>query len=120
MRRDGRNSYLDKETNFKILEKALRAFASSSGGAACPGGRGVGVRGQPWGSGGDPKVIPRRFKQKKNFVTDGQTDVIKFLFLLSTFVLFFFLFTVLFWSTKIVLSIQVCKSIELTQKKPKI
>ena len=31
--------------------------------------RGVGVRGQPRGSGGDPKVIPRRFKRKKNFVT---------------------------------------------------
>ena len=40
-----------------LLERALRALASSSGGAACPGGRGVGVRGQPRGSGGDPKVI---------------------------------------------------------------
>ena len=59
----------------KLLEKALRAFASSSGGAACPGGRGgVGVRGQPRGSGGDPKVIPRRFKRKKIFVTYGRTD----------------------------------------------
>ena len=28
------------------------------------------MRGQPRGSGGDPKVIPRRFKRKKNFVTD--------------------------------------------------
>ena len=54
----------------KELERALRALASSSGGAACPGGRGVGVRGQPRGSGGDPKVIPRRFKRKKIFVTD--------------------------------------------------
>ena len=35
---------------FSLLEKALRAFASSSGGAACPGGRGAGVRGQPQGS----------------------------------------------------------------------
>ena len=42
---------------FIILERALRALASSSGGAACPGGRGVGVRGQSWGSRGDPKVI---------------------------------------------------------------
>ena len=60
--------------NDESLEKALRAFASSSGGAACPGGRGVGVRGQPWGSGGDPKVIPRRFKRKKIFVTYVRTD----------------------------------------------
>ena len=28
------------------------------------------MRGQPRGSGGDPKVIPRRFKRKKIFVTD--------------------------------------------------
>ena len=51
-----------------------------------PQGSGVGVRGQPRGSGGDPKVIPRRFKRKKIFVTygrteqqqqqDGQTDVL--------------------------------------------
>ena len=60
---------------YKTLEKALRAFASSSGGAACPGGRGVGVRGQPRGLGGDPKVIPRRFKRKKIFVTYVRTDV---------------------------------------------
>ena len=40
----------------KLLERALRALASSSGGAACPGGRGVGVRGQPRGSGGDSKL----------------------------------------------------------------
>ena len=33
-------------------------------------GRGVGVRGQPRGSGDDPKLIPRRFKRKKIFVTD--------------------------------------------------
>ena len=37
------------------------------------------MRGQPWGSGGDPKVIPRRFKQKNFFVTYvrtyGRTDV---------------------------------------------
>ena len=40
-----------------------------------PGVGGVGVRGQPWGSRGDPKVIPRRFKRKKIFVTDeGWTD----------------------------------------------
>ena len=52
------------------LEKALRAFASSSGGAACPGGWG---EGSTLGVGGDPKVILRRFKQKKIFVTDGRT-----------------------------------------------
>ena len=50
--------------NFIIpLEKALRAFASSSGGAACPGG-------YPGSTPGvDPRsqgVIPRRFKRKKN------------------------------------------------------
>ena len=38
---------------YYILERALRALASSSGGAACPGG----TRGQPQRSGGDPKVI---------------------------------------------------------------
>ena len=32
--------------NFLLLERALRALASSSGGAACPGG----TRGQPRGS----------------------------------------------------------------------
>ena len=60
------------------LERALRALASSSGGAACPG--------VPGGStpGVDPRsqgAIPRRFKRKKIFVTyvrthelmDGQT-----------------------------------------------
>ena len=47
------------ELKFIQLEKALRVFASSSGGACVPGGRGVEVRGQPLGSGGDPKVIPR-------------------------------------------------------------
>ena len=32
-----------------LLERALRALASSSGGAACPGGQGVGVKGStPW------------------------------------------------------------------------
>ena len=36
--------------------------------------RGVGVRGQPQGSGGNPKVIQRRFKRKKIFVTYVQTD----------------------------------------------
>ena len=58
---------------YSLLERALRALASSSGGAVCPG---VGVRGQPRGSRGDPKVIPRRFKRKKIFVRkDGRTDV---------------------------------------------
>ena len=33
-------------------------------------GGSVGVRGQPRGSGDDPKLIPRRFKRKKIFVTD--------------------------------------------------
>ena len=47
---------------FQQLERALRALASSSGGAACPGG----TRGQPRGQG----VIPRRCKQKKFFVTN--------------------------------------------------
>ena len=47
--------------------------ASSSGRAACPGGQGVGVRGQPRGSGDDPKVIPRRFKRKNFFVTYART-----------------------------------------------
>ena len=32
------------------------------------------AKGQPQGSGGDPKVIARRFKRKKNFVTYGRTD----------------------------------------------
>ena len=36
------------------LEKALRAFASSSGGAACPG---VNPRGRPQELGGDSKAI---------------------------------------------------------------
>ena len=51
---------LRRKLHFQVyekLERALRALASSSGGAACPGGRGVGVSGQPRGSGGDPKVI---------------------------------------------------------------
>ena len=43
---------MDQRYFYKSLEKALRAFASSSGGAVCPGGQGVGVRGQPRGSGG--------------------------------------------------------------------
>ena len=55
------------------LERALRALASSSGGAACPGG----TRGQPRGStpGVDPGsqgVIPRRVKRKKIFVTHAR------------------------------------------------
>ena len=37
---------LCKELPYLELEKALRAFASSSGGAACPGA----TRGQPQGS----------------------------------------------------------------------
>ena len=55
--------------------KGPSGLCYSSGGAACPGGRGVGVRSQPRGSGGDPKV-------KKNFCdvwtygrTYGRTDV---------------------------------------------
>ena len=56
---------LEQSTNHLIytsllylwLERALRALASSSGGAAWHGCRGVGVRGQPQGSGDDPKVI---------------------------------------------------------------
>ena len=62
---------------FIELEKALRAFASSSGGAACPGDRGVGVMGQPRRSGGDPKVIYVSEKKicdaRMNGHMDGQT-----------------------------------------------
>ena len=53
-----------------ILARALRALASSSGWAACPGA----TRGPTQGI--DPRsqgVIPRRFKQKKNFVTYART-----------------------------------------------
>ena len=38
-----RGYYLSKTQLINILERALRALASSSGGAACPGG----TRGQP-------------------------------------------------------------------------
>ena len=40
-----------------ILERALRALASSSGGAACPGGTLGQPGGQPQESGSDPKAI---------------------------------------------------------------
>ena len=57
------------------LERALRALASSSGGAACPGVPRVNPRSQG--------MIPSRFKQKKKIVTneqneltDGRTDVL--------------------------------------------
>ena len=58
------------------LERALWALASSSGGAACPGGRGVGVRSQPRGWVVDPKVISAKKicdarKDEQNM--DGQT-----------------------------------------------
>ena len=60
----------------KLLERDLRALASSSGGVACPGA----TRGVDPGSKG---VIQRRFKRKKKFCdgrthegrTDGRTDV---------------------------------------------
>ena len=52
-----------------ILERALRALASSSGGAACPGVPGVNPGGRPQESGGDSKAI----KVKKIFVTNGCT-----------------------------------------------
>ena len=55
-----------------ILERALRALASSSGGAACPGGYPGSTPGVNQKSRG---MIPRRYKRKKNFVTDGgRTD----------------------------------------------
>ena len=40
-----------------LLERALRALASSSGGAACPGGTRGQPRGRPQESGGDSKAI---------------------------------------------------------------
>ena len=50
---------------FEILERALRALASSSGGTACP----LATRGQPQESGGDSKAI----EAKKKFC-DGRTN----------------------------------------------
>ena len=44
---------------------ASQAYSRSSGGAACPGAI-------PKSQG----VISRRFKRNKNFVTNGQTDVL--------------------------------------------
>ena len=38
-----------------------------------PRGSGGWGEGSTLGVGGDPKVIPRRFKRKKNFVTDART-----------------------------------------------
>ena len=47
-----------EESGFYLkLEKALRALASSSGGAACPGVPGVNPGGRPQESGGDSKAI---------------------------------------------------------------
>ena len=43
--------------NMVILERALRALASSSGGAACPGGTRGQPRGSTPGSGSDSKAI---------------------------------------------------------------
>ena len=40
-----------------LLERALRALASSSGGAACPGGTQGQPQGRPQESGGDSKAI---------------------------------------------------------------
>ena len=45
------------KTLYKKLEKALRALASSSGGAACPAGRGLGWGVNPGGRGYDSKAI---------------------------------------------------------------
>ena len=59
---------------YMSLERALRALASSSGGAARPGVPGVNPGGHPGGHPGGQGVIPRRFKRKKFFVTDGRTD----------------------------------------------
>ena len=68
--------------NYELLEEALRAFASSSGGAACPGA----TRGQPQGSTPGVRGWFQGDLSEKKFLwrtdgrtdarTDGQTDVL--------------------------------------------
>ena len=79
------NKLQSEESQFStLLEMALRALASSSGAAVCPGGTQGQPRGYPGSTPGvDPRsqgMIPKRFKRKKIFVTetgnrtDGRTD----------------------------------------------
>ena len=56
--------------NFRILERALRALASSSGGAACPGG----TRGQPQGSTPGVRGWFQGDWSEKKKICDGRTD----------------------------------------------
>ena len=69
-----------------VLERALRALASSSGGAACPGGTwgqpqgvpGVNPRGYPGSTPGvdfrSQWVSSRDLSEKKIFLTDERTE----------------------------------------------
>ena len=72
----GQNLKLYLDSFILILEKALRAFASSSGGAAYPGGRGWGVG---WGVNPGVREWSQGDLSEKKFCDgrmDTQTDVL--------------------------------------------